>query len=126
MNDSLFYYDNKKQRIVGKHLFPYLPDDNFLYKYNPVKKIIFATHGGGGGQISYLDLEKKIWDNYFFWGAGSLFALCVYIYIFLPWKNLAFFFIGFLSLFPTLCLFYSGGKKYFPFKNTVLFIFLVI
>ena len=64
MNDSLFYYDNKKERIVEKHLFPYLSGDNFIYKYNPVKKIIFATHGGGGGPISYLDLEKKIWKDY--------------------------------------------------------------
>ena len=26
--------------------------------------MIFATHGGGGGPISYLDLEKKNWENY--------------------------------------------------------------
>ena len=64
MNDSLFYYDNKRGRIVEKYSFPYLPEDNYIYRYNPVKKMIFATHGGGGGPISYLDLEKKIWENY--------------------------------------------------------------
>jgi len=64
MNDSLFYYDNKRGRIVEKYSFPYLPENNYIYRYNPVKKMIFATHGGGGGSISYLDLEKKIWDNY--------------------------------------------------------------
>ena len=62
--DSLFYYDNKRGRIVEKYSFPYLTEDNYIYRYNQGKKMIFATHGGGGGPISYLDLEKKIWENY--------------------------------------------------------------
>ena len=64
MNDSLFYYDNKRGRIVEKYSFPYLIEDNYIYRYNSVKKMIFATHGGGGGPISYLDSEKKNWENY--------------------------------------------------------------
>ena len=64
MNDSLFYFDNNKGLIVEKYSFPYLPEDNYIYKYNPIKKLIFATHGGGGGPISYLDLKNKIWEDF--------------------------------------------------------------
>ena len=64
MNDSLFFYDNKKNQIVGKFSFPYLPDDDYIYKYNPVEKLIFATHGGGGGPVSYFDIKNENWENY--------------------------------------------------------------
>lgn len=64
INDSLFYYNYKKGRITNKSSFSYLPENNYVYRYHPSRKLIFATHGGGGGPICYLINETNTWENY--------------------------------------------------------------
>ena len=64
LNDSLFYFNNQSGKIIKKLPFSYIPENNFVYKYHPTKKLIFATHGGGGGPISYFNQKKNNWENY--------------------------------------------------------------
>ena len=64
INDSLLFYNYNKVRFVEKYSFPYLTEDNYIYEYNPVKKLVFATHGGGGGPISYFDQENLNWKDF--------------------------------------------------------------
>lgn len=63
LNDTLFYFDHGRGRISKQYPFPITSEDNFIYKYHPVKKKIFTTHGGGGGPISFFNESTNSWEN---------------------------------------------------------------
>lgn len=64
LGDSLYHYDINKKEISEVFPFSYLPNDNYLYHYNPITKKVFAMHGGGGSRISSYNKKTNSWDNF--------------------------------------------------------------